>query len=100
MTTPTVKDKLRVKELYYKILENTAEVLDYYEYEDILLKYHSKERIWKDLDAQGFRNWEQFYRARNPKPSVSLDDAMIVLLGAVLALGVAIILANLIKKTP
>ncbi len=95
-----MKDRTRIKELYYRILENKAEVPEYYEYEGILTKYYPKERIWQDLGAQGFRNWEDFYAARNPKykPTPRTDNTMPILVGAVLGLGLAIVLANFLKK--
>lgn len=100
MNEQLMKDRARINELYYRILENKAEVSEYYEYERILSKYYQKERIWQDLGAQGFRSWEDFYAARNPryKPAPKTDNTMPILVGAVLGLGLAIIVANFLNK--
>lgn len=101
MTTQVMQDKKRVKELYYKILENVASISEYYEYEQILSKYYPKDQIWRDLGAQGFRSWEDFYSARNPKfkpvPQKSNND-MPILVGAVLGLAVSFLIAKLFDK--
>ncbi len=97
------QDKVRINELYFKILDNKAYLNEYYEYQDILLKYgYSQQQIANHLGKGNFSTVEQLYYARNPqfgqvKPKTNLDWEPLVV-GGLIGLGLGLIIRELAKK--
>ena len=98
------QDRTKLTELYFKILENKAYLNEYYEHQDILLKYgYSKQQIAKYLEKGSFNNIEELYYARNPKfgqkrpPNPNIDWEPLVV-GGLIGLGLGLIIRDLRKR--
>ena len=93
-------DKARIMELYFRILENEAFLSEYYEYENILLRYgYSPEQVAKNLSKADFKNVTELYYARNPKQTVGkIKDWEPIVIGGLLALGLGLILYQASNK--
>ena len=96
----TPEDKTQIMHLYFRILENKALLAEYYEYENILLKYgYSPEQISKKFNNAEFKNVAQFYNARNLKEFKSkIIDWEPIVVGGFLGLGLRLVLAESSNK--
>ena len=99
-----IKDRTRINELYFKILENKAYLNEYYEYQDILLKYgYSPQQIANYLEKGDFNNVEELYYARNPKfgekkPLKANVDWEPLVVGGLIGLGLGLVIRELARK--
>lgn len=85
-----------IKAITERIEKDTATLDDYTRYESLLLKGGlSHEMIYSSLNKAGFNTWDEFLKARKRKERDRWEESNLI--GALIGLGLGLLLYKLIK---